>query len=52
MTNDSEYAHTIIRYMLKAMTLDSKDARQRFPRLLQIISKYPETRDTFVKKVK
>ena len=47
----SEYASTVVRYHIKAMSLDSEEGRQRFPRLLQIISRYPETRSIFRKKV-
>eukprot|EP00794_Sanderia_malayensis_P010265 gene10265-11319_t len=46
----SEYADLIVRHLLKAMTLGSTEARQRFPLLLQIISRYPETRDAFCRK--
>lgn len=33
------------------MKLDSMEARQRFPRLLQLVEMYPEIRSTFVEKV-
>jgi len=49
---ESEYANIVVRYLLKSLTLDSKDARLRFPRLLQIIDRYPETFSLFSKKVK
>ena len=50
-SGDSEYADIVVRYMLKAMTLDSMDARRRFPRLLQIIGRYPMTRSAFANEV-
>lgn len=40
-----------MRYMLKAMCYDSDQARQRFPRLLQIVEMYPDTVEAFVTKV-
>lgn len=33
------------------MKLDSMEARQRFPRLLQLVEMYPDIRSTFVEKV-
>ncbi|XP_065059919.1 DNA-dependent protein kinase catalytic subunit-like isoform X2 [Rhopilema esculentum] len=51
VVKQSEYASTVVRYHIKAMSLDSAEGRQRFPRLLQIISRYPETRSIFRKKV-
>ena len=41
----------VVRYMLKAMCYNSDEARQRFPRLLQIVEMYPDTREAFIKKV-
>ena len=38
--------------MLKAMCYGSDEARQRFPRLLQIVELYPDTLDAFIKKVR
>ncbi|XP_022778667.1 DNA-dependent protein kinase catalytic subunit-like isoform X5 [Stylophora pistillata] len=40
----------VVRYMLKSMCYSSKEARQKFPRLLQIVHKYPDTLEAFVKK--
>ena len=37
--------------LLAAMRNNSVEARQRFPRLLQIVELYPNTMDTFIKKV-
>ena len=37
--------------MLKAMCYNSDEARQRFPRLLQIVEMYPDTLEAFIKKV-
>lgn len=37
--------------MLKSMCYSSEEARQKFPRLLQIVHKYPDTLEAFVKKV-
>ena len=51
VAQESEYADIIVRYMIKALTLDSKDARLRFPRLLQILDRYPETTPAFANKV-
>ena len=42
----------VVRYMLKAMCYGSDEARQKFPRLLQIVALYPETLDAFVNKVR
>ncbi|EDO34280.1 predicted protein, partial [Nematostella vectensis] len=41
----------VVRYVLKAMEHGSEEARNRFPRLLQIVELYPHTLDSFVKKV-
>jgi len=40
----------VVRYMLKAMCYNSDEARQRFPRLLQIVEMYPDTLEAFIKK--
>ncbi|XP_027045855.1 DNA-dependent protein kinase catalytic subunit-like [Pocillopora damicornis] len=40
----------VARYMLKSMCYSSEEARQKFPRLLQIVHKYPDTLEAFVKK--
>ena len=45
------YANIIIRNLLQAMKLNSDKARLRFPRLLQLIEKFPETSDVFEKQV-
>jgi len=37
--------------MLKAMCYSSDEARQKFPRLLQIVELYPDTLEAFIKKV-
>lgn len=43
------HADTIIRNLLKAMKLNSEKARLRFPRLLQLIDVYKDTREVFLK---
>ncbi|XP_056017774.1 DNA-dependent protein kinase catalytic subunit-like isoform X2 [Ostrea edulis] len=63
MTDDSEteslhlskesqknFPETITVCLLNAMKLDSMEARQRFPRLLQLVERYPDIRSTFVEK--
>ncbi|KAL9956083.1 hypothetical protein ACROYT_G037506 [Oculina patagonica] len=40
----------VVRYMLKAMCYSSDEARQKFPRLLQIVELYPNTLEAFIKK--
>ncbi|XP_068717854.1 DNA-dependent protein kinase catalytic subunit-like isoform X1 [Montipora capricornis] len=40
----------VVRYMLKAMCYNSDEARQRFPRLLQIVQSYPDTLQAFISK--
>lgn len=40
----------VVRYMLKSMCYNSDEARQRFPRLLQIVQTYPDTLEAFIKK--
>lgn len=45
------FPETITVCLLNAMKLDSMEARQRFPRLLQLVEMYPEIRSTFVEKV-
>lgn len=40
----------VVRYMLKAMCYNSDEARQRFPRLLQIVESYPDTLQAFISK--
>lgn len=40
----------VVRYMLKAMCYSSDEARQKFPRLLQIVELYPDTLQAFIKK--
>ena len=47
----SQYTDLVIRHLLKAMNLNSRNARLRFPRLLQLIQVYPDTRDLFKAKV-
>ncbi|XP_041364232.1 DNA-dependent protein kinase catalytic subunit-like [Gigantopelta aegis] len=43
------FPDTIIVCMLRAMKFGSSEARQRFPRLLQLVEYYPETMAAFVK---
>ncbi|EDV28309.1 uncharacterized protein TRIADDRAFT_20924, partial [Trichoplax adhaerens] len=44
------FPEVIIRYTLEAMAYNSMDARQRFPRLLQIVERNPNTIDGFMRK--
>ena len=37
----------VVRNLLSAMKLNSEKARLRFPRLLQIVDRFPATRDEF-----
>lgn len=42
----------VIRYVLKSMAYESTEARQKFPRLLQLVELYPGNDvDDFVRKV-
>ena len=42
----------IIRYVLKSMAYESCEARQKFPRLLQLVELYPgNDLDAFIRKV-
>ena len=45
------FSAAMIMSHLTAMKNGSAEARQRFPRLLQIVDYYPETIGTFCKKV-
>ena len=45
------FPEIVVRYMLKAMRHDSDEARQSFPRLLQLVELYPDTLQTFISKV-
>jgi len=47
----SQFPHVIITSLLTAMKTGSSDARILFPRLLQIVAKFPDTTDTFVNSV-
>ncbi|KAK3580733.1 hypothetical protein CHS0354_005741 [Potamilus streckersoni] len=42
------FPDTVIVCLLKAMKLNSMEARQRFPRLLQLVETYPDTMGTFI----
>ena len=47
-----EYPKVIVKQLLNAIKYNSYEARQRFPRLLQIVELYTEnTLDTFIKSV-
>ncbi|XP_061175418.1 DNA-dependent protein kinase catalytic subunit-like [Saccostrea echinata] len=46
------FPETITVCLLNAMKFDSMEARQRFPRLLQLVEMYPEIRSTFIEKSK
>ena len=45
------FPDTIIICLLKAVGMDNMEARQRFPRLLQLVELYSDTMTTFVAKV-
>ncbi|XP_070581112.1 DNA-dependent protein kinase catalytic subunit-like [Ptychodera flava] len=44
----SSFPKSVVIHLLKALKLNSVEATQRFPRLLQMVETYPETMDTFV----
>ncbi|XP_030839871.1 DNA-dependent protein kinase catalytic subunit [Strongylocentrotus purpuratus] len=44
------YPSTVVNSTLQAMNLNSPEARQHFPRLLQLVEKYPDTMQSLVKK--
>ncbi|KAL3877683.1 hypothetical protein ACJMK2_035352, partial [Sinanodonta woodiana] len=44
------FPDTVIVCLLKAMKLNSMEARQRFPRLLQLVETYPDTMGNFIAK--
>lgn len=46
-----DFPETVVVCLLKAMKLDSVEARQRFPRLLQIVEQYPDLKGIFISKV-
>ncbi len=46
-----EFPSVVVTYTLKAMKYSSKAAVQQFPRLLQVVERYPKTMDCFKKKV-
>ncbi|XP_078611933.1 DNA-dependent protein kinase catalytic subunit-like isoform X3 [Branchiostoma floridae x Branchiostoma japonicum] len=41
----------VVTNLLQALRHDSPEARQRFPRLLQLVELYPDTMDIFIQKV-
>ncbi|CAH1273078.1 PRKDC [Branchiostoma lanceolatum] len=41
----------VVSNLLQALRHDSPEARQRFPRLLQLVELYPDTMDLFIQKV-
>lgn len=49
--SQKNFPETIMVCLLNAMKLDSMEARQRFPRLLQLVEMYPDICSTFVEKV-
>jgi hypothetical protein len=50
-TIKEDYPKVIIQQLLNAIRLESYEARQRFPRLLQIIELYPESVKLFIQEV-
>ena len=53
MTEDqlSSFPSTVVKCMMEAMRDGSSEARERFPRLLQVIENHPDTMDLFIDKV-
>ena len=47
----SSFPSTVVKCMMEAMRDGSSEARERFPRLLQVIENYPDTMDLFIDKV-
>ncbi|XP_071815133.1 DNA-dependent protein kinase catalytic subunit-like [Apostichopus japonicus] len=45
----ADFPSTVVKSFLTAMRYSSSEAKQRFPRLLQIIETYPETLKDFIK---
>ena len=50
-TIKEDYPKVIIKQLINATRLESYEARQRFPRLLQIIELYPESVKLFIEEV-
>lgn len=48
---ENEYPKVIIKQLLNAIRFESYEARQRFPRLIQIVELYPEAIELFVEEV-
>ena len=46
-----EFPVTMVTMLLEAMQNNSSEARQRFPRLLQLVELYPACMDTLIRKV-
>ena len=47
----TSFPSAVVTSLLRAMRVDSAEARQRFPRLLNIVSLYPTSMDVFLKLV-
>ncbi|XP_013395650.1 DNA-dependent protein kinase catalytic subunit-like, partial [Lingula anatina] len=45
------YPEAVVTSLLRCIELDHMDARQRFPRLLQLVEYYPDTMQGFINKV-
>ena len=45
-----QFPSVILTYTLRAMQFGSSEARQLFPRLLQLLDTYPDIRDKFIEK--
>ncbi|XP_022110985.1 DNA-dependent protein kinase catalytic subunit-like isoform X2 [Acanthaster planci] len=45
------FSQTVVHYTLKAMHYSSQEARQRFPRLLQLVEACPDTMQLMIKEV-
>ncbi|ELU11183.1 hypothetical protein CAPTEDRAFT_224273 [Capitella teleta] len=48
--SEEDFPLALVTSLLSAMKNSSKDARQLFPRLLQIIERFPQTREVFIRK--
>lgn len=45
--NTDQYARVVIGNCFKAMNLENNQAIEKFPRLLELIERYPETANEF-----
>lgn len=52
LPSTTSFPSVVVNSFLTAMRYSSAEARQRFPRLLQIIESYPETLKDFINQVR